>query len=302
MSVVLLMGMLAGAGMWLLIHSLVPVRPSLAVRLSRIDVAARTGRQRSLVHKSSTRVAALRWALGDRVAREWTNRGWIGEQMRADLSLLQSPPAELFATKVLYAAGGLLWLPLLATLLSFGGVAIPMILPAWLSIIFAGLAFFVPDRKLAARADDRRRDFRTVMGVFLDLVAMKMASGSGLAEALRDSANIGHGWAFARVRAALEDARTDGVSPAAALGQLGEELDVADLRDLSASLSLVDSSGAQAEASLRAKAQTLRSRELSDAHGQANEKSQVMIVAQVLFATGFLLFLGYPAMAVVVAG
>ncbi|MEO6712488.1 MAG: type II secretion system F family protein [Mycobacteriales bacterium] len=303
MSVALLLGMLAGAGGWLLVYSLVPARPSLAVRLSRIDAAARAGRIRSAPTQSpAPRVAAARWAVGDRLAHEWNDRGWDGERLRANLALMSRPAADFFAAKLLWFAGGLLWIPLLAALLSVAGVSIPVLLPAWLSLLFAGVAFLVPDRQLQARADERRRDFRAVMGVYLDLVAMKMASGSGLAEALRESANIGHGWAFARVRAALEDARTDGISPAAALGRLGVELDVPDLRDLSASLVLVDSSGAQAEASLRAKAQSLRARELSDAHGQANEKSQVMLVAQVLFAVGFLLFLGVPAFYTVMAG
>jgi tight adherence protein C len=303
MMVVLLTGAAAGAGLWLLILALAPRRPSLAESLARIDVSSRSARAGyALTTAPSSRLAAARWALGDRLAREWSERGWLGEALRANLSLLQRPESEHFATKLLWSAGGFLWVPLIAALVRLGGAAVPLVLPAWLALLFGAVAFLVPDRQVARQAAERRRDFSSVMGVFLDLVAMKMASGAGLAESVRDAANVGHGWAFARVRAALEDARTDGISPAAALGRLGEELDVADLRDLAASLSLVDAAGAQAEASLRAKAESLRSRELSDAHGTANERSQTMRVAHVILATGFLLFLGYPAFSIVMNG
>jgi tight adherence protein C len=174
---------------------------------------------------------------------------------------------------------------------------VPVILPAWGALLVAALFFTVPDLGVRADAARRRRDFRVAVGSFLDLVAMKMASGSGLAEALREAAAVGHGWAFARLRGALEDARLDGLTPGAALGALGEELGLADLRDLSATLALVDTSGAQAETSLRTKASSLRDREMSEAAGAANERSQAMLVAQVLLGLGFLIFLGYPAVA-----
>ena len=66
-------------------------------------------------------------------------------------------------------------------------------------------------------------------------------------------------------------------------------------------LRLVDTSGAQAQTSLRAQAASLRDRELADAQGRANEQSQSMLVAQVVLGLGFVLFLGYPAVVRVLA-
>jgi len=132
-------------------------------------------------------------------------------------------------------------------------------------------------------------------------VAMRMASGAGLAEALADAANVGAGFAFTSLRAALLDARTDGLTPAAALRRLGEQLALPDLVDTATRLSLVDSSGAQAARSLQAQAASLRDRELTDTQGRANERSQSMLVAQVVLGLGFVVFLGYPAVAKVLA-
>jgi hypothetical protein len=68
-----------------------------------------------------------------------------------------------------------------------------------------------------------------------------------------------------------------------------------ELRDLSAALSLVADDGAKVRESLLTRAASLRRRELADLQGQAGERSQSMLVAQMLLAFAFLIFLMYPA-------
>ncbi len=68
-----------------------------------------------------------------------------------------------------------------------------------------------------------------------------------------------------------------------------------ELKDLSAALSLVAEDGAKVRESLTARAVSLRRRELADLEGQAGEKSQSMLLAQMLLAVAFLVFLMYPA-------
>jgi CHASE3 domain sensor protein len=93
----------------------------------------------------------------------------------------------------------------------------------------------------------------------------------------------------------LQVARLQGVTPWMALGELGKETGVAELRDLSAALELVADDGAKVRQSLAARAASLRRRELADAEGRAQARSQSMLVAQMLLAIGFLIFLIYPA-------
>jgi tight adherence protein C len=79
-----------------------------------------------------------------------------------------------------------------------------------------------------------------------------------------------------------------------ALGGLAEEVKVDELRDLSAALSLVADDGAKVRESLTARAASLRRRQLTDLEGQAGERSQSMLVAQMVLVMGFLVFLVYP--------
>jgi tight adherence protein C len=91
------------------------------------------------------------------------------------------------------------------------------------------------------------------------------------------------------------NARITGQTPWQALGALGEELRVDELRDLSAALSLVAEDGAKVRESLTARAASLRRKEIADLEGQAGERSQSMLVAQMLMCAGFMLFLIFPA-------
>jgi len=68
-----------------------------------------------------------------------------------------------------------------------------------------------------------------------------------------------------------------------------------------AALSLVAEDGAKVRESLTARAVSLRRRELADLEGQAGEKSQSMLVAQMLLCAGFLIFLTYPVVGVLLS-
>ena len=300
----MIFGVLAGAGvaagLLLLAAGLWPAPAPLARVLADYD-AARTGVIRQAPASGGS--WAVRWerAVGRPLATGFLARGWLSPAGRADLSILGRSPAAFFAAKGAGAVAGLLVPPLVFAAAGAAGLSVPTLVPAWASLAGVVVGFLVPDLRLRARAGQVRRDFRIATGAYLDLVAMRMASGAGLAEALGEAAQLGGGHAFARLRGALADARTDGLAPAAALGRLGEELALPDLVDTAARLSLVDTSGAQAEASLRAQAASLRDRELTDLQGASAERSQSMLVAQVVLGFGFLLFLGYPAVARVLA-
>jgi Flp pilus assembly protein TadB len=175
------------------------------------------------------------------------------------------------------------------------GLGRSVLIPLWLALVFAGLFFMLPDLEVRRDATDKRRDLRRVVGAYLDLVSMNLAGGRGLPEALMAAAEISDGWALTRIRNALADARITGTSQWEALGRLGVELGIEELNDLSGSLALVADDGAKVRESLASRAETMRHREMAEIEGSAGEKSQSMLVAQLLLCAGFLVFLIYPA-------
>jgi tight adherence protein C len=64
---------------------------------------------------------------------------------------------------------------------------------------------------------------------------------------------------------------------------------------LAASIGLAGTEGARVRASLQARAVALRGRQLADAEAAAESATERMSLPVVTMATGFLLFIGYPA-------
>jgi Flp pilus assembly protein TadB len=126
---------------------------------------------------------------------------------------------------------------------------------------------------------------------------MNLSGGRGVPEALEVASSVSTYWGMARIRDKLRNARLQGVTPWSALGELGQELAIDELRDLASALTLVAEDGAKVRDSLFARASSMRQRELADAEGRAAARSQSMVVAQMLLAIGFLTFLIYPAVA-----
>lgn len=209
---------------------------------------------------------------------------------------------EHLGAKAVLALVGLLLAPCWVALVALGGVAVPA--PLWMGGMLALGAggWLLPELSLRSEAARRRRDFLTALGSFLDLVVISLAGGAGVESAMADAVKVGRGDAFARLRDALEGTRLTGETPWAALGRLGDELDVPPLCELAASASLAGTEGARVRASLSAKAAALRARQLADAESEASSTTEAMAVPTVLLLVGFLILIGYPAIDTVLTG
>lgn len=296
----LLAGALAGAGLYALVRVFLRPRPGVAALVARID-----GGHRSLRPHTATALELQRGlagsarggmtVLGDRLEAVAAERGWELGRVRKDLAVMNRSVGSFLATKIVLGLAFFLLAPVAYSTMRLTGVPLPGGAPLLAALVFGGLGFFLPDLALKGEAERRRRDFRRVVGVFLDLVAMNLAGGRGLPEALLAASTISDHWAVVRIRQALANARLLGNTPWRALGDLGDELGVEELRDLAGALGLAADDGAKIRSSLSARAATLRRKEMAESEGEAGERSQSMLVAQLLICSAFLLFLAFPA-------
>lgn len=302
MTLSLVSGALLGLGVYALVRVFVRPRPGVATMLARIE-----GGQRSMSTHTATafersggleqRIQSGFGLLSDRLEVMAVERGWELGRQRADLALMGRTRGSHLAAKVAAGLGLFLLGPLVWSILRMAGVPLPAAIPAFAALALGALGFFMPDLVLRQEAAKRRRDFRRSVGIFLDLVSMNLAGGRGLPEALLAAATVGDHWTLVRIRQALANARLYGTTPWVALGELGREIAVEELQDLSGALTLAADDGAKIRASLSARAATMRRKELTQAEGEEGEKSQSMLVAQMLISTAFLVFLAYPAVA-----
>jgi Flp pilus assembly protein TadB len=159
----------------------------------------------------------------------------------------------------------------------------------------AAVGFLIPELTLTSEATAARKSFRHAYGAYLDLVNVMLAAGAGPEMALHTAADSGGGWAFQEIRNALAAARSTRVSVAEALSDLGEQLGVVELIELSASVALTGNQGARIRSSLAAKADTLRAHQVAETEADAESATERMTLPVVILLAGFLLFLAYPA-------
>lgn len=230
-------GAIIGLGIYVLVRALMPSKRSAVSQVARIDAmrARGTAYESARGASDSGRLGSVRAEVGQRVAEFYLQQGWEQRSLRADLAVLDRSWEKFLATKVLLATAGLFFGPLMFAIVWTLAIADSPIIPVWLALLFAAVFFFLPDLEVRRDAAEKRRDLRRVIGAYLDLVSMSLAGGRGLPEALMAAAEVSDGWATQRIRNALADARITGTSQWQALGQLGEELGVEELKDLSAS-------------------------------------------------------------------
>jgi Flp pilus assembly protein TadB len=275
-----LAGALAGGGVLLMVRGMVGTTEPLAAlvaELHRPRHGARTLSRRTEVadrlagRRTAAREADL--AVCDRSLERYVRDRFVW-------ALLGATPGALFV--LLVASGLASWLSPAVALLSLIGGAI------------GGWVWARVD--LHSDAEKARRSFRHALAAYLELVAILMAGGAGVETSLFDAAAVGRGPEFRHLRASMSAAQARREPPWRLLGELGNRLGITELEELHASMTLAGD-GAQVRDSLAAKAGGLRLRDLNQLESEAQARSETMVLPVALMFAGFLLLIGYPALA-----
>jgi Flp pilus assembly protein TadB len=264
----------------MIINELIPASPSLRGSMGRLDSGG--GR--------ADRYSSLPVRLGHRLA---TGAPWLPVPI-ADLRLLGQDPAAWLARKLGFALLGLALVPALSELLALTDRPLPWMIPASGTLALGGGMFFVPDVVTRVSAKQRRSDFRHALTSFLDLVALERGAGAAPTEALEAAANVGGGWAFACIGAALDEARKASRPPWDGLARLADDLGVVELHDLAEIAEVAGQEGARILQTLNARADAMRAQALAATRAQAGARSTTMVLPIALLAAGFLMLLIFP--------
>ncbi|MFE5614173.1 type II secretion system F family protein [Streptomyces sp. NPDC056524] len=278
----------AGALIGLAVRALLPARRDLSSVLDRLDYSKTNGPL--LPAAAPTTTGTLPERVGTRLLAEFGNR--ITLPVR-DLNLLRISPAEHLGKRFLFALYGMLLPQLLQALLALAGTPLPYTLPAIVSLALAGLFWFWPGKDVARDAAAARLIVRHAAASYLERVALARIANSGAAQALTQTAEVGDGWIFVRMRQVFHEADLAGVTVWDALKALGDELDIPELTRPADTLALAGD-GAAVYTTLQAQARQLRIALLSDAKAQANEASAAMILPVTFGVILMLVFVMIP--------
>lgn len=290
-----LVGCAMGAAVFALVALLRPPAPDPLVLLARFDAAQLSPPYGPPMLPDASSAAGIETRLGRWLATELARRGIGLRSLRQDLALTGQRFEAAMGRKVLLGCGGFVLGLLIAILLGTVGLPLPPGAPVVVSALFAVGFFLLPDVDARSAAHKRRAEFRRALGAYLDWVSLQMSGRAAAEQALPDAAKLGGGWPLALIRHTVAAAIRSGQDVWVALGELGERIGVAQLRELGALVQLVAHDGAQVRDTLTARAASLRNEELADAEGTAGKRDQSMLLAQILLGVGFAVFLGYPA-------
>src|SRR3954462_11644699 len=164
-------GGLAGLGVYLLVRRFIRPRANVLSTIARIDSGRGGYTSGATTSAAGERVLGGgdrgRESLGRRLELGANARGWAFGKLRRDLAVMNQPFAAMLATKVFFALGALIFIPFVLFLFAMLGFSPPGATPAVVTLAAMAFAFFLPDLALRQEAEDRRRDFRHVVGSFL---------------------------------------------------------------------------------------------------------------------------------------
>ncbi len=292
-QIAVLVGALAGLGLFLIIRGFVPSQPSLGAALDQLSGDAGADRSGAVS------------VFGPGVSR----LGLSGSSDPADsvlIKFLKPPMPELrllgqsvdryVLEKIGYSLFGLLFPAILSALLSLLGYHLTWVVPTIVSLGLAFGMFFLVDVNIKQKAGTAREEFRRAVATYLTLVGLVRYAGAGAVESMESAARVGDGWVFDRIRGALEDARYANEAPWARMRQVAVEIGVPDLGDVGDIMGLVGDQGAQVYQTLLARAASLRVALRTREQQRAATATTLLYIPTSMLLMVFLVLIGYPAL------
>jgi tight adherence protein C len=299
MSLAIFYGAIAGLGILGVVCGLRVAPPSLDAIASTVNHPLEGHSRSEIGTGMSTRIGtAITSRLDIRTLA--TNPRWAA--LTRCLAITGQSLEQLVTQILILVGAGALVPPVLWAVAQSGGVSIPAEVPIVAALLAVSAGLVLPITELVKKAHERQRHFRVVLGSFVDLVVLSLAGGVGVEGALFAASQVSDDWAARRMARTLLTARDSGQSPWVALGQLGDELGIAELVELSTTLQLAGTEGARIRQSLSARAVSIRRHEQADAESAANAMTERLFLPGALLLVGFLLFVGYPAFSHILGG
>lgn len=291
----LLFGLIGGLGVWCIARALIPTTRPLDQALASLSEPR---------WSDADRGPAGATGLAQRVG------GWIMDTTGADITSLKTDLAVLDRSEEVHLierlkTGGF-WAAVPMMFLLFGFLATGQFIFSPTLIVAASaialvVGWFLSDGQVHSQADKRRREFEAALTTYLGLVSIGLAGGAGIQQALQDAVEQGEGWAFNILRRSLTDARVRGISPWAAMGEVGDAMGLEAMTDLSSTMELAGTSGAHIRESLMTKAKALRNHQIAEIEREASGRTTAMAGPTGLMMAGFVVLLIYPALRAVLS-
>lgn len=259
--------------------------------LEGYEIETKGLRDQEMVGTLTERVLAPVGKSAIHLARRATPIGYA-DTVKRKIVLAGNPPGyevdRVLVLKVLGAASGVLWIPLIYFVLDLTGM-LALLATGFLWVV----SFLGPDLTLGRKIESRQHEIAVHLPDMLDLLVISVEAGLGFEQAVDRTASAVPGPLADEFRRMLQETRI-GATRADALRALDERTQVQDLRSFILAMLQADAFGVSVARILRSQADEMRIRRRQAAEEQAQAAPIKMLFPLVFFI--------FPAVFVVVLG
>ncbi len=280
-----------GVGATLMVAGIVPQRLTLNAALAQL--APRRGNRQA---REGSRSARAHQFAGKGLTSLASRYPRFGQAVVSDLAIT-GKQTDAFAMRcVAYGVAFGMGEVLIDQAMAFAGLSISAGTELFLlvaSVVFGAISPFFDLKSEAAK---RRLHFAHILGIYVSMVTMLMASSMGWSSALEAATSVSPDeWVMGELRAALIWSQTNGYSPWRGFARLSEFYRVPELATVARSLEQA-SDGASIRESLDSISKAMREKQAIEAENAAQATTQRMLLPGVLVMLGYCVLVFYPAM------
>lgn len=285
---IILLSLVAAAGLVLLIRPLLPVQPRLDAALDRMQAQA------PALSSRDQRAQSAILKLG-RLA--WRHLPRILAPSPKDLHITGTDPAQHVGKKALFALCGLGVVSFIVSLWALVGLHLPFTASAGAALTLGIVGFILPDFSLRNQAAKARLEAARASVTYLLLSSISRASGAGIDETMHITATSFDNPAYIRLRDVLRRTRWSGTSPWVALQEEGRRTGVPETTEVGDIMRLAGEADAAVTDTLRARSKSLRETLLAREIAMEKNRTSTLALPIGLIAIVFVLGVMYPPIA-----
>ncbi|MGI9598248.1 MAG: hypothetical protein ACR2QK_18945 [Acidimicrobiales bacterium] len=179
--------------------------------------------------------------------------------------------------------------------LPVAGLTVPPAVALLLCVAFGAAGFYLPLYTLRQDALARRREFAAALSHYVSFVDVMVSGGNSIDGSFEFAAELGEGWVWDELRFAIASASSATLAPYRALQDLGDELGVVELSNLSRRLEQTQSTGAAIGPALRSLADSLAKDQARQVKVADDEVTEKMTFPLMIVLCSLLTFFGIAA-------
>lgn len=291
-GIVVLVSLMALAGVWLVVTGWRQPRPSLDASIRQLRRTPIT-----IDQMRTTDSSGFVRRLGEFGARSPLARRHL--ESTSALTIIGRPASVHIGYLMLALIGGLIAPSLVLSLLTVAGVvSLGVFIPAGISLLASIGGPFLVHSAALSDADGQRIDLRHQLSAYLDMMTMLLAGNSGHEGALQQAAEAGDGLLFRQLRKRMREVATTGQSLVHALSLVADDFEMPELEQVSAAAALSAAEGSPVARTLAAKCATLRSTLAAGDEARARVRNDKVTPPLVAMAVLFMALIIYPALSI----